>query len=45
MDKLPRIPSPPGTVWREFRVTVMPYIVFAAVLGLTAVTWRSDVGP
>jgi len=45
MDKLPRIPSPPGTVWREFRVTVMPYIVFAAVLGLTAVTWRSYVGP
>ena len=45
MDKLPRIPSPPGTVWREFRVTVMPFIVFAAVLGLTAVTWRNYVGP
>ena len=45
MDKLPRIPSPPGTVWREFRVTVLPFVVFAVVLGLTVVSWRNYVGP
>lgn len=45
MDKLPRIPSPPGTLWREFRITGLPILVFILVLGLTIVTWRKYVGP
>ena len=45
MDKLPPIPSPPGTVFREFRVAVLPFVVFATVLGLTVYTWSNYVGP
>jgi multidrug resistance efflux pump len=45
MDHLPRIPSPPGTLWREFRVTALPIVTFVAVLVLTVVTWRNYVGP
>lgn len=45
MDKLPRIPSPPGTVWREFRVRALPAIVFGVVLLITIVCWRNYVGP
>ncbi|HTH46776.1 MAG TPA: hypothetical protein VMB21_04645 [Candidatus Limnocylindria bacterium] len=45
MDKLPRIPSPSGTVWREFRVTAMPIIAFIVVLILAILLWRSYVGP
>jgi multidrug resistance efflux pump len=45
MDKLPRIPSPPGTLWREFRVTLLPFVVFAVVLTVTIFTWRNYVGP
>ena len=45
MDKLPRIPSPPGTVWREFRVTAVPFVAFVVVLILTILLWRNYVGP
>lgn len=45
MEKLPRIPSPPGTVWREFRVRALPGIVFGIVLLLTVLCWRNYVGP
>ena len=45
MEKLPRIPSPPGTVWREFRVRALPGIVFGIVLLLTLLCWRNYVGP
>lgn len=45
MEKLPRIPSPPGTVWREFRIRALPGIVFGIVLILTLICWRNYVGP
>ncbi len=45
MEKLPLIPSPPGTVWREFRVRGLPIVVFVLVLGLTVFAWRNYVGP
>ena len=45
MEKLPRIPSPPGTVWREFRVRALPGIVFGIILILTLISWRNYVGP
>lgn len=45
MEKLPPIPSPPGTTFREFRITVLPVLMFLTVLGATLVTWRRYVGP
>lgn len=45
MEKLPRIPSPPGATFREFRIAMVPGLVFAAVLVLTLITWRNYVGP
>ena len=45
MEKLPPIPSPPGTVWREFRVRGLPVVVFLLVLSVTVVTWRNYIGP
>lgn len=45
MAKLPRIPSPPRVIFREIRIAVLPFVAFAVVLGLTAVTWRNYVGP
>ena len=45
MEKLPRIPSPPGATFREFRIAAVPGLVFAAVLILTLLTWRNYVGP
>ena len=45
MEKLPHIPSPPGAAFREFRIAVVPGLVFAAVLVLAVLTWRNYVGP
>jgi len=45
MDKMPVIPSPPGTTFREFRHGVLPYLVFATVLVATVLFWRQYVGP
>lgn len=45
MEKLPVIPSPPGTAFREFRYSVLPYLVFAVMLIATVVMWRQYVGP
>lgn len=45
MDQLPRIPSPAGTAFREFRIAVLPALVFTVVLGMAVVTWRNYVGP
>jgi HlyD family secretion protein len=39
------IPTPAGTLFREFRIQAFPYIAFAMVLGLTAWLWRGYVGP
>lgn len=45
MDKLPPIPSPPGTLFREFRIRALPILAFSTVLALTVITWRSYVAP
>ena len=39
------IPTPAGTLFREFRIQAFPYIAFAVVVGLTAWLWRGYVGP
>lgn len=44
-ERLPRIPSPPGAAFREFRIRFLPAIAFAAVLSGTVVTWHSYVAP
>lgn len=44
-EQLPRIPSPPGTAFREFRVRFMPVVVFATVLTVTVATWQNYVSP
>jgi len=45
MEKLPPIPSPPGTLFREFRITALPVLAFLLILALSIVTWRSYVVP
>lgn len=44
-ERLPRIPSPPGAAFREFRIRFLPAIAFAAVLSGTVVTWQGYVAP
>ena len=39
------IPTPAGTLFREFRIQAVPYIAFAMVVGITAWLWQSYVGP
>ena len=41
MDPLPKIPSPPAHRWREFRIKVMPVIVFFAALSSVVVLWKN----
>jgi len=45
MEKLPPIPSPPGTAFREFRIGILPYLVFLGAVGLTIYSWKNYVGP
>lgn len=45
MEKLPPIPSPAGTAFREFRIGWLPYVVFAAAIAITLSSWRGYVGP
>jgi multidrug resistance efflux pump len=45
MEKLPPIPSPPGTAFREFRIGFLPYLAFLGAVALTVYSWRSYVGP
>lgn len=45
MEKLPPIPSPPGTAFREFRIGLLPYAVFLAALAATVFVWKDYVGP
>ncbi len=44
-EKLPRIPSPPGTAFREFRIRFLPVLAFASMVVVTAVTWQGYVSP
>jgi multidrug resistance efflux pump len=45
MPSLEPIPVPHHLRWREFKVRVLPSIVFCTVLVLAVFTWRRDVGP
>ena len=44
MDSLPKIPSPPAHHWREFRIKVMPVLVFVAALSAVIVLWNDHLG-
>lgn len=45
MDKLPPIPTPASQRWREFRIQVLPLIIFVFVLLAVVVLWRNFVAP
>jgi multidrug resistance efflux pump len=45
MDKLPPIPTPASQRWREFRIQVLPMVMFAGVALSVAFLWRSFVAP
>jgi multidrug resistance efflux pump len=45
MISLPPIPTPPALRWREFRIKVLPPVVFAAVLTIAALLWVQHVTP
>jgi len=43
--KLPPIPTPFSQVWREFRIQVLPFIVFAVTVAGIVYLWRNTVQP
>jgi len=45
MESLPPIPTPPAQRWREFRIQVLPLLVFVAVLVAIGMLWRNFVQP
>ncbi len=45
MDPLPPIPTPPGQHWREFRIKVLPFLMFGCVVAGAAYIWRYLVIP
>lgn len=44
-EALKPIPSPPGALFKEFRIAFLPFILFAIVAGITLQVWRGYVGP
>ena len=44
-DKLPPIPTPASQRWREFRIQVLPFVVFFSVLAGIVYLWRAYVQP
>ena len=44
-DKLPPIPTPASQHWREFRIRVLPFIVFAGLIAGIVMLWRGFVQP
>jgi multidrug resistance efflux pump len=44
-DKLPPIPTPASQRWREFRIQVLPFVVFLIVLTGIVLLWKSYVQP
>ena len=44
-EKLPPIPTPFSQRWREFRIQVLPFVVFIATLVANVYLWRSIVQP
>jgi len=45
MDTLPPIPTPPAQRWREFRIQVLPLVVFVCVVTSLVMMWRTFVQP
>jgi multidrug resistance efflux pump len=44
-DKLPPIPTPAAQRWREFRIQILPVVVFGASLFCIVYLWRNFVQP
>jgi multidrug resistance efflux pump len=44
-DKLPPIPTPAAQRWREFRIQVLPVVVFGAALFCIVYLWKNFVQP
>lgn len=44
-DKLPPIPTPASQRWREFRIQILPFIIFIAVVAGIVSLWRGFVNP
>jgi HlyD family secretion protein len=44
MKRLPPIPTPPAQKWREFRIRVMPVLVFVIGLVMVVFFWRQNIG-
>src|SRR5213594_3144403 len=42
MNKLPPIPSPPGKLWREFRIQLLPVLVFLGAVVAAGVLWKTS---
>jgi multidrug resistance efflux pump len=45
MSSKPLIPTPPAIRWREFRVKIVPLIVFVVMAAVATVLWRQYVVP
>lgn len=42
---LPPIPTPLAQRWREFRIQILPVIVFLSILAAIALMWKTFVHP
>ena len=40
-NRLPPIPTPVSAVWREFRIQVIPFVVFAVVVCGAVIVWKT----
>lgn len=45
MDSLPPIPTPTAQRWREFRIQILPLVIFVITLVAIAMMWRNFVQP
>jgi len=44
-DKLPPIPTPASQRWREFRIQILPFVVFLGIMTGIVYLWKSYVQP
>jgi multidrug resistance efflux pump len=45
MDSLPPIPTPAAQRWREFRIQILPVLMFIALIAAIALMWKNFVQP
>ncbi|HUL51562.1 MAG TPA: hypothetical protein VLU94_03145 [Candidatus Nitrosotalea sp.] len=45
MNPLPAIPTPAAQRWREFRIRLLPVLIFAATAAVLALMWQRYVAP